>query len=432
MTELADDAEWILRDVGNDRAYVIRRTGPSSFAVFDVTIDAISIAASAALGVGAVLGGGAGSGAGALAVNIILSRTNAYIAATDDVTSEGDVAISATSTSAIVATIISASVAVGVGGMGGAALSIGVALASNLIGIEDGGTTNTNSAGAVTLNPGDTVLIDSGPDKGKVFEYIGTAQLAGVDLRTETYTSARWREVKSHEVSDGAVTLDEGDTVTVDTGPNTGKVFKYVGTTQLADVNLLTETYTDTRRWREVTSRRPVQVQAYVLNSTVVAVGVLSAMATARQTIASIVVAGSASVAVGGVAGVGASGAGASARNLIATQVVAYVEGGGPLGVKANAITLTARDTSTIKADVGAGSLAAGIGLVVGVAVSIAVSLAEKSDRATPAPAYARNTTLLARADAIAIGAYEGATITSLTVAASLSVGAGGGSRASR
>jgi hypothetical protein len=90
VTNLVDGTEWVLRDVGNDRAYDIRKRSDGTFDVFAVTIDALSIAASAAVGAGAVLGGGAGSGAGALATNIILSKTNAYISSTVEVKSAAD------------------------------------------------------------------------------------------------------------------------------------------------------------------------------------------------------------------------------------------------------------------------------------------------------------------------------------------------------
>ena len=101
------------------------------------SIDALAIAASlAASGAGELAG--ALSGAGADATNIILTKTNAYIANSTigDVNTSGvvNVTLEAQNTSSLKATIAGASAAIAGGGKVGASGSIGVALARNLIG----------------------------------------------------------------------------------------------------------------------------------------------------------------------------------------------------------------------------------------------------------------------------------------------------------
>ena len=83
------------------------------------------------------------------------------------------------------------------------------------------------------------------------------------------------------------------------------------------------------------------QIQAYVENSSIHAIGDLVQTATASQTINSLVLAGSAAVGAGGSTGVGVSGSGVLADNLIGVDVKAYIDGdiaiGGPLtdGIRA-------------------------------------------------------------------------------------------------
>jgi hypothetical protein len=367
VTSLIDDAEWVLRDVQNGRAYVVRRTD-AGFAVYRVTIDAVTVAASIAVGAGGIAG--AASGAGGVATNVILSTTNASIEGSS-VTSAGDVILRATSTSAIVATIVSVSVAAGIGLGAGAALSIGVAIARNLIGWD--------------------------PDA----------------------------PAPNHRLTDGTATVLTGQTVLIDAGPLTGATYRYVGAASLTNVVLAAQDFTDTSKWRELRTPSPIEVVASILDSSVDAAGVLTLEATAHQTIAAIVVAGSAAVAGGGLFGVGGAGAGSSAENRIAAVVAALIDGDGADGIKADAIALTATDTSTIKADVGAGALGGGFGSL-GLGVAIAVALAE-NEISNDVRAYIANAdkTVTARAGGIAISAREAATITALSVAASAAVGGG-------
>ena len=166
-------------------------------------------------------------------------------------------------------------------------------------------------------------------------------------------------------------------------------------------------------------------MRAYVQSSDVTKAGALILHATSHQTIAAIVVAGSASVAGAGVAGVGAAGAGAAAENRISVAVAAFIAGDAGSGITAKTISLTAEDTSTIKSDVGAGAIGAGFGGIAGVGVAIAVALAT-NEIANDVTASISSATVTASAGGISALAREGATIRALSVSATIAAGGGG------
>src|SRR4029079_188826 len=118
----------------------------------------------------------------------------------------------------------------------------------------------------------------------------------------------------------------------------------------------------------------PAQVRAYVSDSSIDAAGALSITAQDQATIDAIVIAAAPALSAG-VGGASLSGAGAAAINRIQTQVQAFIDGDGPVGIKAPSGLITATDSSGINAVAGAASVAAGFG-VVGAAVSIAVTVA--------------------------------------------------------
>ncbi|MBC8509085.1 MAG: tandem-95 repeat protein, partial [Chloroflexi bacterium] len=118
------------------------------------------------------------------------------------------------------------------------------------------------------------------------------------------------------------------------------------------------------------------EVRAYIENSSIKAEGALTQMATAKQTIGSIVFAGSAAIAGGAGAGIAASGSGVTVINRINVDVEASITGDGASGIEARSITLTARDLSVISTVAGATSLAASVAGAVGVSISLGASVA--------------------------------------------------------
>ena len=127
------------------------------------------------------------------------------------------------------------------------------------------------------------------------------------------------------------------------------------------------------------TTRTVPEIQPTLMDSSITAGGDLSATAIANQGIGGTRLCGlgcrSLVVASGAV---GLSGSGVNAKNKIGATVQAYIEGDGATGISADRVTLTARDTSNIKADAGAVSLAASFAGVGSVSFSIGVALACK------------------------------------------------------
>ena len=130
-----------------------------------------------------------------------------------------------------------------------------------------------------------------------------------------------------------------------------------------------------------IATKAPAAVHAYITNSSVDAANDVRISASASQTIGAVTLAGSAALAISGGTGVAVAGSGVLALNLIAADVKAYIDGdkaiGGGMteGIRAVDLSLTAQDTSTITALVGAASLAASFGST-GVSIAVGVSFA--------------------------------------------------------
>src|SRR5262249_3518766 len=199
----------------------------------------------------------------------------------------------------------------------------------------------------------------------------------------------------------------------------------------------------------------PAEVKAFLKDSAVQAGGDLSLITVAHQSIDSIVIAGSAAIALGGTAGVAFSGSGVFAENKIGVDVKSYIDGdgdsgsgslstdSGTLGGQAKSVTLTADDPSRIDAIAGAVSLAFAVGGQVGVSISVGVALArntitsqvdayitdadgQNADASDPATLndYGVDAT---GSGGITVRATEDASIHAISVAASLSAGIGVG-----
>ena len=287
----------------------------------------------------------------------------------------GGTATITVSTPSIAATVIATSASAGIGAVG-VGVSIGVSFATNLIGWAPATNTTYHYSTAdapASLTTGKRVKIESGVRGGDVFEYIGTPPLA----------------------------------------------------TTNGTVNLKTQDYGNTDLWKQVNLvSAPAEVQAWLRDSTVTAVGGLNQTALSDQSIDALVVAGSAAISAGAV-GVGVSGAGAGAVNLIATEVKAFIEGDGTTtGIRTGGIALSATDTSSISAVTGAASIGAAFGAV-GVGVSIGVAGAHNEISNDVAAYIANADTGVSASGPVSITAKEAATINALTSAASLGVGIG-------
>ncbi|MCA9220001.1 MAG: hypothetical protein KDA71_06710, partial [Planctomycetales bacterium] len=151
-------------------------------------IDATVASLSLAIGGGGAVGL-AFSGSGAAARNIISNRTNAFISDNSIIDADGNIDLDASSNKQIDATTIAASAAAGVGGAAGIGASIGVALARNFIGWDPSTTSSdydsTQSIGS--LEKGKRVQIRGGVRDGDVYEYIGDAINETVNLAAQDF-----------------------------------------------------------------------------------------------------------------------------------------------------------------------------------------------------------------------------------------------------
>ena len=195
---------------------------------------AASLAAAGSLGVGVAI-----SGAGAEATNTILGMDNAYVSASN-LNSAAGVGLVALDTSQISAQVIAASVSLGIGiGGGGVGASIGISVARNFIGnsVDTSSTAYDHLASdnVLSLNPGDTVKIDSGACAGDIYQYLGQPFTVPFNYTAGTDTPSQVKPGQNVKVPSGV------DGATADT------VYQYVGKSPLANPDLATEDYAGPR-----------------------------------------------------------------------------------------------------------------------------------------------------------------------------------------
>ncbi|MAI32532.1 MAG: hypothetical protein CMM07_12785, partial [Rhodopirellula sp.] len=340
-----------------------------------------------------------------LSENLITSNIAAYVtnAAVVD-TDGGNISITSSDQSEIQAIVVAAAVSASLGGSTGIALAGGGADATNIIlstnnAYISGSAIGSlgNAVGAVNVAAGSLASIDAFVGAVAVSLSIGgggagIAAAIGIGLARnyigwDPHAASPSADYGSH---DNPAQLTAGKTVTIVSGPMSGEVFEYVGST-IADgdksvdgnqaVDLSTQNYSDTSLWRSISlGSNPAEVQARILDSSVQASGALTISAVSEQSIDAVVVAAAVALAGGGAAGVGISGAGVSADNRIQSLVTASIIGDGANtatdGITAGSVSMRADDASVINAIAGAAAIAASFGGTGGVSVSIGVSLA--------------------------------------------------------
>ncbi|MBF0263421.1 MAG: hypothetical protein HQL97_16470, partial [Magnetococcales bacterium] len=354
-------------------------------------INALSVAASAAIGLAVGGSGIAISGAGAVAVNRLSGSTDALLRFSD-VTATEDVTLSAVNQSIISATIASLSIAVGAGSSAGVGASIGIAIARNLIGQEGFGAVGEDAIATVWAVAEDSSIVTDGDVtfKAKASQSIdalvlsGSAAVgAGGSAGVAVSGSGVWAEnqigvrVRAGTLTETAAKTRPGsiqaDTVSA-LADNNSRITAFAGAASIAVAlggtvgvsvsigislarNVIDGVVLAALEGVDVTASEGVTVQA---NS--------------DADIKVFSLAASVSAAIGGSAGVGVSGAGASALNIILADTRA--------GIHDSAITATgdvvvdAVSTSRIDATIISASIGVGVGGAVGVGASIGVSIA--------------------------------------------------------
>ena len=227
------------------------------------TINSFVLAGSAAVGAAGSVGLAA-SGAGVSAENRLATEVRSFIDGdgTNGIAADY-ILLTADDESSIKVDAVGASMAVGAGGSGGGALSIGVSLAFNHI----------SNVVEASISNADNVTTRGGQD----------------------WTTAS-----------GQQTVDKGTRVQLAAnyagGGVPGAVYEYVGSA--ASQNLATQNYSDSTLWRRL--------------------GEVSLRASENSSIDAVSVAASLAVGAGGAAGLAFSGAGAEATNVILTKTNAF------------------------------------------------------------------------------------------------------------
>src|SRR5437764_5651373 len=140
----------------------------------------------------------------------------------------------------------------------------------------------------------------------------------------------------TYTLSSTPATLHHNDTVKAN-----GHVYKYLGSDFTPVVDLSAMDYGTRTMWAQVgLTSSPLEVQAYIFQSSVSATGALTLLALSNQTINATDVAASAAIAIGA-GGIALTGAGAATENKVYDQVRAYIDGSGTGGISAPTVLLS-------------------------------------------------------------------------------------------
>ena len=349
----------------------------------EITVQAA--AASAAVAFGGTTGV-ALSGAGADATNQISIQTSA--SASDSVIdSANEVTLNAVDTSTIDATIAAASAAASGGGTAGVGASIGAAVARNLIGYDSDGNklesgveaklsdTSVRAEGALSQSAIANQTVEAQVLAGSVaLSGGGTAGVAlsggGVSATNQIGTT-----VNAQIDGDGAagieaasISLEATDASTISSDAGAASLAGSVGGTAGVSASIGVSLAKN-----EISNEITASIDNADSGVTTTAGDItLTASETADITVTS--AAASASAAIAGTAGIALSGAGAEATNVISNKTSA--NSSNSRLASNNAVTLDAKDTSTIDATIVAASAAAAGGGVAGVGASIGAAVA--------------------------------------------------------
>ena len=377
--------------VDNGRSFEIKAGENGDLNVQMVTIRSASFAAS----VSAALSGNKSrsfSGAGAYAENTINQATEAVIKAQSSVTTSGDVTVEASSQAGIAASILSASLSIGVGRDGGA-LSVGIAIAKNTIGSTLTGSRvkaaietskAASSAGKISVLASNLQAIRAetfaaavaiaGGKRGVALSGTG-AENTNI-IATQTIASIEGKLSDSNGVSGQSVEVKAVNNSSVSSLTAAAAVSAAIGSKAVSlaiGVGLASNVLTGTT---SATISKNAEVTANATDVTV--------KAEDTSNISAIAAAASVSVAFGQ-KGFALSGAGAQATNRINSSTLAAIIGRSTdpvdtastrsvVGAQGN-VSVEAKASGSITSTIVAGSVAVGAGST-GVGASIGVALA--------------------------------------------------------
>ncbi|MCJ8298958.1 MAG: hypothetical protein MJK13_08500, partial [Pseudomonadales bacterium] len=377
------------------------------------------------------------SGAGAKSSNVISGHTLAYIKNTD-ISHAGEVALSAANTSSLAALIVGVSVAAS----GGSGAAIGVAIAENKIGSDTQATkiqsyledSKVNASKILTLTSTANMDISAVVAAGSVAISAGTsAGLVGAgsgvsstnDIYNDVASYIDNTDATGNTIQALGLALISLNASTIDTIAGSVSIGARVGSggnaTLVIGVALASNTIDNDTR-------------AYILgvpevNATNAAgIGSVTLSATSNNTITATSFAASLAIAIGSGGSASIAGAGADATNVINGTTAAFIKNSSLIG--ANQLTLNAKNTSKITAEVvvlavaGAGGSGPGLGIAIGAA--LASNDIGTSIQLLTVVAYLENTQVTV-AGLLNVQANNGMSIDATVVAGAMAVAAGSG-----
>ncbi|WP_392533892.1 DUF4347 domain-containing protein [Nostoc sp. C117] len=403
-----------------DKSTVNASTGVALTATSTADIDALAVAGSLSVAGGS--GGGlTGSGAGSQTTNTISNTIEASIQDTANVTvtNPGNVKLTATDDSTIVADAGGVAIAISAGSGGAGSLAIGASLANNTIdntveAYVDNSTVTT--AGNVELSATSTADVDvlALAGAGSVAASgSGSVALAGAGVGSyntidNTIAASIRNSSTVTTTNNGTVKLTATDTsiITANAGGGSVAISGGSGAGSVAVGASIAENTINNG------------VKAYIDNSTVTSAGSVELAAKSTQTITALSVAVSVAGAISQFSFAGA-GSGASAKNKTTNQISAYITGGSKINAT-GAVNLSGLDSATIKSDVGSGALSFAVA-----GASVGVSISENTI-GNKVKAYIDGANVTSTTGSITAIAGSTANITAFSIATSVALAIGG------
>jgi len=383
------DTTWKITDA-DGKTYLLSKEG-DKLSLSKTNINALSVAASAAIGVAAGGSGMAFSGAGAVAVNRLSGSTDALMSFTSVKATE-DVKLTAESQSKISATVASLSAAIAAGSSTGVGASIGISVARNLIGKEGFGLSGDAAIGTIRAliedsqitTDGKIILTAEGKQTIDALVFSGSAALAGGGgTGLAASGSGVWAEnqigTRIHAGADTATTAKtrpsvlSGASILVGAS-DTSSITAFAGAASLAAAF---GGGTGAALSVGVSLARNVIdgfTKAEIAGAKVTSLDTVTVLAVTDAKIKVFGLAASLAAGIGGATGVGVSGAGASALNIILGDSYAGIRDSAVSA--AGAVSVDAYSKSRIEAVIISASVGIGGGGATGVGASIGVSIA--------------------------------------------------------
>ena len=410
-----------------------RKVGISaaSTGTIDATVQATSVAIALATGSATAL-----TGAGVFTENKVAATLDAHLDTAATVqTGSGGLGVSASDTAKVNSDAEAAAIGAALSGSNSTAVSIGLSIAENSI--VDTATAYITGLGSLTTSGG-AVSVTASEDETIISASIAAAVSAGIGKNgiavsgggataenliggtATAYITASTLGTTSSKIGDVTVAASDNASMSATVGAVAASVAfgGTIGVGVALGVAVALNQVDDG-------SGTAGAVKAYISDTGIVSTGALAVTATSGENITAVVVAAAVALAGGGTTGVAVSGAGVSATNQIDAATMAYIDGTAGGTIAAGSVAVSATDTATISAVAGAAAVAVSLAGTTAVAPAVGISLAQNTI-SNAVTAYILGVSSLSSTGAVTVTANEQASIQAISVAAAISLAAGG------